>query len=86
MRAEGHGKLMTLVLTPGHRHEAPVFPLLMAQGAVKRTGHGRPKRYPRRVVGDKGYSPRNAPARLPAAWSSGVTIPRKRQRVPERPL
>jgi hypothetical protein len=23
VRAEGHGKLMTLVLTPGHRHEAP---------------------------------------------------------------
>ena len=25
VRAEGHGELMTRVLTPGHRHEAPVF-------------------------------------------------------------
>jgi len=56
VRADGQGKLMTLVLTPGHRHEAPVFPQLMAQGAVKRAGGGRPKRSPRRVVGDKGYS------------------------------
>ena len=56
VRAEGQGKLMTLVLTPGHRHEAPVFPHLMAQGAVQRAGRGRPKLRPRRVVGDKGYS------------------------------
>src|SRR5262249_22399189 len=56
VRADGQGKLMTLVLTPGHRHEAPVFPQLMAQGAVKRAGGGRPKRSPRRVVGDKAYS------------------------------
>jgi len=56
VRAEDHGKLMTLVLTPGHRHEAPVFPHLMAQGAVQRAGRGRPKRRPHRMVGDKGYS------------------------------
>jgi len=28
----------------------------MARGAVKRPGRGRPRRRPRRVVGDKGYS------------------------------
>jgi transposase len=47
---------MTLILTPGHRHEAPIFPHLMDQGAVQRAGRGRPKRRPRRVVGDKGDS------------------------------
>lgn len=49
---------MTLVLTPGQAHEAPVFPALLAQGAVKRPGPGRPRRRPHRVVGDKGYSSR----------------------------
>ena len=46
---------MTLVLTPGQRHEAPVFPQLMAQGRVKGI-KGRPRLRPHRVVGDKGYS------------------------------
>jgi hypothetical protein len=48
---------MTLVLTPGQGHEAPVFPQLMAQGSVK-GAKGRPRLRPHRVVGDKGYSSR----------------------------
>jgi transposase len=47
---------MTLVLTPGQRHEAVAFEPLMESGAVKRTGGGRPKRRPGRVAGDKAYS------------------------------
>lgn len=47
---------MTFILTPGQRHEAVVFELLMEQGAVNRPGPGRPKQRPERVVGDKGYS------------------------------
>ena len=47
---------MTLALTPGQRHEIKAFEELMLQGAVKRTGPGRPRLYPRRIVGDKGYS------------------------------
>ncbi len=49
---------MTLVLTPGQAHEAPVFPQLMAQGTVRRPGRGRPRLRPQRVAGDKGYSSR----------------------------
>jgi transposase len=49
---------MTLVLTPGQAHEAPVFPELMSQGSVKRPGRGRPRLRPHRVAGDKGYSSR----------------------------
>ena len=56
LRAEGQGKPMTFVLTPGQRHEATAFEPLMEQGAVKRRGRGRPKRRPRRLVADKGYS------------------------------
>jgi len=54
VRAEGQGKPATFAVTPGQRHEATAFDRLMAQGAVKRPGRGRPKRRPRRVVGDKG--------------------------------
>jgi Transposase DDE domain len=45
-------------LTPGQRHEAVVFPQLMAGGAVKRGGLGRPKHRPQCIVGDKAYSSR----------------------------
>lgn len=47
---------MTLVLTPGQRHESTAFIALMEQGAVKRPGRGRPRLRPQRIVGDKGYS------------------------------
>jgi transposase len=49
---------MTLVLTPGQRHEATVFAQLLEQGAVKRPGPGRPRVRPDRVVADKGYTGR----------------------------
>jgi transposase len=55
VRAEGHGKPITIVVTPGQQHEATVFETLMEQGAVKRPGRGRPRLRPRRIVGDKGY-------------------------------
>jgi transposase len=68
---------MTLVLTPGQRNEATVFDRLLAQGAVKRPGRGRPRRRPRRVVGDKGYSSRRI---RHACRRRGIryTIPRRR--------
>ena len=47
---------MTLVLTPGQRHESTQLPALMEQGAVKRPGRGRPRLRPDRIVGGKGYS------------------------------
>ncbi len=47
---------MTLVLTPGQRHESTQLPALMEQGAVKRPARGRPRLRPERIVGDKGYS------------------------------
>jgi len=47
---------MTLVLTPGQRHESTQLSALLEQGAVKRPGRGRPRVRPDRIVGDKGYS------------------------------
>jgi len=68
---------MTIVVTPGERHEATAFERLMAQGAVRRPGRGRPKRRPKRVVGDKGYSSRKIRAYL-RRRGIRMTIPRKR--------
>jgi transposase len=85
VRAEGHGKLMTLVLTPGQRHEAPVFPHLMEQGTVKRAGGGRPKRRPRRVVGDKGYSSGKI-RHYCRQHGIRITIPRKRNECQQGPF
>jgi transposase len=68
---------VTLVLTPGHRHDATAFERLLEQGAVRRPGRGRPRVRPRRVVGDKGYTGR---ARRAYCRRRGLrhTIPRLR--------
>ena len=47
---------MTFVLSPGQWHEQRMVRQLLQQGAVKRVGRGRPRLYPGRLVGDKGYS------------------------------
>ncbi len=77
LRVESGGRPMTLLLTLGQRHEASVFEALMAQGTVKRTGSGRPRLRPRRVVGDKGYSSGKI-RRYARRRRIAVTIPRKR--------
>jgi transposase len=65
------------VLTPGQRHEAPVFPRLLASGAIRRPGRGRPRVRPKRIVGDKGYSSRAIRA-LCRRHGIRYTIPRRR--------
>jgi transposase len=77
LRAEGNGQLLTLVLTPGQQHEAPIFPQLMAGGRVKRVGPGRPKHRPHRIIGDKGYSSRRI-RQYARQHGIRITIPRKR--------
>ena len=75
LRAEGGGQPLTVVLTPGERHEATVFERLLEQRAVRRPGRGRPRGRPGRVVGDKGYTGR---ARRGDCRRRGIryTIPR----------
>ena len=76
---------MTLVLTPGPRHEAVVFEPLMETGAVKRGGPGRPKRRPHRVVGDKGYSSRQI-RHYARQHGMRMTIPRKTKECRKGPF
>ena len=75
MRAEGHGKPVVIVLTPGQAHETTAFEQLLDQGAVKRR-RGRPRLRPRRIVGDKGYNSRKIRQYL-RRRGIRVTIPRK---------
>ncbi len=67
---------MTFVLTPGQQHEATVVERLLDQGGVKRTKRGHPKRRPKRLVGDKGYSARKF-RQLLRRRGIRVTIPHK---------
>jgi transposase len=56
IRCEGKGKPITFVLSPGQRNESIFLEQLMEQGAVGRSGRGRPRLRPLRLVGDKGYT------------------------------
>ena len=67
---------MTLVLTPEQRYESVVFPQLMETGAIKRSGPGRPKCRPQRVIGNKGYSSGKI-RRYARQHGRRITIPRK---------
>ncbi len=64
LRAEGHGKPITAVLTGGERHEQIALEALLDQGAIRRPGRGRPRMRPRRTAGDKSYSSPTARGRL----------------------
>lgn len=77
LRAEGNGKPMAFVLTPGERHEQSALEPLLDRGAVPRPGRGRPRLRPRRVAGDKGYSSPTARARL-RRRGIGAVIPTRR--------
>ena len=76
LRCDGNGLPITFVLTAGERHETVVFEQLMEQGAVKRSGVGRPRLRPIRVSGDKGYSSGKI-RRYLRRRGIRITIPRK---------
>jgi transposase len=52
---DGHGLPMAVTVTAGQRHESTQFEAVLDQVRVPRR-KGRPRRRPRRVAGDKGYS------------------------------
>jgi transposase len=64
LRAEGHGRPITVVLTGGERNEQIALEAVLDQGAVRHPGRGRPRLRPRAAACDKGYSSPTARARL----------------------
>jgi transposase len=77
LRADRQGRPLVLLVTAGERHDQTMFEPLLEQGQVKRAGRGRPRRRPRRVAGDKGYSSRRVRTWL-RRHGIRSTIPRKR--------
>ena len=70
-------------MTAGERHEPSAYEPLMERGTVQRRGRGRPRRRPKRVVGDKGYSSGKV-RRYLRQHGIGATIPKKANERPQR--
>ena len=80
LRAEGHGRPITAVLTGGERHEQIALEALLDGGAIRRPGRGRPRLRLRRAVGDKGYSSPTARRRLRQRHTRAVIPSKSNQR------
>lgn len=68
------------MLTAGERNEQLVVPDLLDQGAIRRSGGGRPRLRPCRVAGDRGYSSATVRARLRQRGIGAVIPTRSNQR------
>jgi transposase len=53
---DGRGLPMSVILTPGQAGDNPQLLALLDQIAVRRSGPGRPRKRPERVIADKAYS------------------------------
>jgi transposase len=73
---DGNGQMMAFALTPGQQHEMTIAEPLLDVGGIKRQGRGRPKRRPKRLVADKGYSSRKFRQTL-RKRGIRITIPHK---------
>ncbi len=85
VRIEGNGKPMTFVVTPGQQHESTVAEQLVEQGPVRTGKPGHPRRRPKRLVGDKGYSSRKFRTFL-RRRGIRITIPHKRNETRTGPF
>ena len=55
LTCDGHGRPLSVVVTPGQRHESTQLETLLDSIRVKRAGRGRPRKRPDRLIADKGY-------------------------------
>ncbi|MFK8906845.1 IS5 family transposase [Streptomyces sp. YS-3] len=58
LAADGRCRPLALVLTPGHHGDGPQLEPVLEQVSVPRTGVGRPRTRPDRVLADKAYTSR----------------------------
>jgi transposase len=57
LACDGKGRPLSIVLTPGQRHDSPQLePVLNAIRVPRPGGRGRPRKRPDHLIGDKGYS------------------------------
>ena len=53
---DGHGVPLAAAVSPGQAHESKALEPVLEAVRLRRPGRGRPRRRPRRLAGDKGYS------------------------------
>jgi len=57
LACDGKGRPLSIVLTPGQRHDSTQLAAVLDAIRVPRpSGRGRPRKRPDRLIGDKGYS------------------------------
>jgi transposase len=76
---DGQGLPMAVTVTAGQRHESTQFEAVMGQVRVPRA-KGRPRRRPKKLAGDKGYSYRRIRRHLRRRGIKAVIPTRKDQR------
>ncbi|MFF5857778.1 transposase [Streptomyces sp. NPDC012751] len=64
LACDGKGRPLAILVTPGQRHDSVCALPLLERIRVPRTGTGRPRRRPDRVIADKAYSSRGFRAYL----------------------
>ena len=56
LACDGKGRPLSVVVTPGQRHESTQLEAVLDAIRVARPGVGRPRKRPERLIADKGYS------------------------------
>jgi len=80
---DGKGRLLTLIVGPGHAGDSPVLPLLLGELRVARRGPGRPRTTPDVLRADKAYCSRGHRALLRSRDIKAV-IPEKTDQAAHR--
>lgn len=83
LTCDGKGRPLSVVATPGQRHESTQLEALLDSIGVKRVGGGRPRKRPERLIADKGY---DFPTCRKLLRRRGIahTIPERRDRRERR--
>jgi transposase len=83
LAVDGRGLPLSLLITPGNVNDSTVFEAVLDAVRVPRSGRGRPRTRPDRVLADKAYS-----SRAIRAWCRrhgiAVTIPERSDQVANR--
>lgn len=80
---DGSGRPLVVLVGPGQANDSPVFPHLMAQLRVARSGAGRPRTTPDVVIADKAYSAK-AHRQLSRARGIKTVIPEPSDQIRNR--
>lgn len=81
--AEGRGRPLAIVLSPGQAHDSPMLPAVLDAARVPRAGRGRPRKRPNTLTADKAYSNQKCRKALRERRIAGM-IPARRDQMAHR--